>query len=211
LLPGPEDRAIWDYFTSVGLPPEHLVTRVLGELSEVPISVPTLERLVDLRRTRLEALLKILDVDGAVQRGRGWIELHFRGRTTVSGSSGSRRPAGMRPRRCCGRAVAVVSDAVVALVARRRRRRRVRPVCRVHRPRDPVTLDPAVVRRRRVPRGVDVVIEPRRNGLTQGRRSPEGQHRRRWSCRGRACTVSGGRCRLVAGRSAREQARPTTS
>lgn len=74
LLPGPEDRAIWDYFTSVGLPPEHLVTRVLGELSEVPLSVPALERLVDLRRTRLETLLKILDVDGAVARvAEGWV------------------------------------------------------------------------------------------------------------------------------------------
>jgi len=74
LLPGPEDRAIWDYFTSVGLPAENLVQRVLDALSSEPVSVMTLERQVDLRRTRLEALLKILDVDGAVERvAEGWM------------------------------------------------------------------------------------------------------------------------------------------
>ena len=74
LLPGAEDRAIWDWFTAVGLPPERLVTRVLDELSEVPTSVPALERAVDLKRTRLETLLKILDVDGAVERlAEGWV------------------------------------------------------------------------------------------------------------------------------------------
>lgn len=74
LLPGVEDQAIWEYFTSVGLPPENLVNRVLAALSEVPISVPSLERQVDLKRTRLETLLKILDVDGAVERlAEGWV------------------------------------------------------------------------------------------------------------------------------------------
>ncbi|MFN8049960.1 MAG: RecQ family ATP-dependent DNA helicase [Acidimicrobiales bacterium] len=74
LLPGQEDRAIWDYFTSVGLPPEALVQRVLDQLGEEPASVPSLERAVDLKRTRLETLLKILDVDGAAERrDGGWV------------------------------------------------------------------------------------------------------------------------------------------
>ncbi|MBI2708126.1 MAG: RecQ family ATP-dependent DNA helicase [Actinobacteria bacterium] len=74
LLPGAEDRAIWGWFSAVGLPPEHLVRRVLAALGDEPASVADLERAVDLRRGRLEALLKILDVDGAARReGRGWV------------------------------------------------------------------------------------------------------------------------------------------
>ncbi|HPB44712.1 MAG: RecQ family ATP-dependent DNA helicase [Microthrixaceae bacterium] len=80
LLPGAEDRAIWEYFASVGLPPERLVQRVLEALGDAtergagPVSVAALERQVDLRRTRLETLLKILDVDGAVERtSQGWV------------------------------------------------------------------------------------------------------------------------------------------
>ena len=74
LLPGREDRAIWDWFASVGLPPEPLVRRVLAALSKKPTSLPALETAVDLRRGRLEVLLKILDVDGAATRVEGgWI------------------------------------------------------------------------------------------------------------------------------------------
>ena len=36
-----------------------------------PLSTPSLETKVDLRRTRLETMLKVLDVDGAVRRVRG--------------------------------------------------------------------------------------------------------------------------------------------
>jgi ATP-dependent DNA helicase RecQ len=74
LLPAPEDRAIWDWFTAVGLPPEGLTNAVLDRIGTEPITVPELERAVDLRRTRLETLLKILDVDGAIERAdRGWV------------------------------------------------------------------------------------------------------------------------------------------
>jgi ATP-dependent DNA helicase RecQ len=77
LLPGEEDRRIWDWFAAVGLPPEPLLRRTLdaiGGPDDAPVSLPTLERAVDLRRTRLENLLKILDVDGAVRRvDGGWV------------------------------------------------------------------------------------------------------------------------------------------
>jgi ATP-dependent DNA helicase RecQ len=74
LLPGEEDRRIWDWFAAVGLPPEPLVRRVLDALGPAPMSLPALEAVVDLRRTRLETLLKILDVDGAVTRVEGgWV------------------------------------------------------------------------------------------------------------------------------------------
>ncbi|WP_345640091.1 RecQ family ATP-dependent DNA helicase [Streptomyces tremellae] len=73
LLPGKEDEAIWQYFASVAFPPEELVRRTLDVLarSERPLSLPALEPLVELRRTRLETMLKVLDVDGAVRRVKG--------------------------------------------------------------------------------------------------------------------------------------------
>ncbi|GAY18057.1 RecQ family ATP-dependent DNA helicase [Mycobacterium sp. shizuoka-1] len=75
LLPGHEDAEIWSYFASVAFPPESLVRRVIDALEpDRPLSTPALEPLVDLGRSRLEMVLKVLDVDGAVQRVKGgWI------------------------------------------------------------------------------------------------------------------------------------------
>ncbi|WP_375480662.1 RecQ family ATP-dependent DNA helicase [uncultured Jatrophihabitans sp.] len=74
LLPGSEDQAIWDYFASVGFPAERQVRTALNALTGTPISTAALETQVDLSRSRLEAMLKVLDVDGAARRvGRGWI------------------------------------------------------------------------------------------------------------------------------------------
>ncbi|MFJ2295731.1 RecQ family ATP-dependent DNA helicase [Streptomyces sp. NPDC087894] len=76
LLPGKEDEAIWQYFASVAFPPEEQVRRTLDVLAQAgrPLSLPAMEPLVDLRRTRLETMLKVLDVDGAVKRVKGgWI------------------------------------------------------------------------------------------------------------------------------------------
>ncbi|MGX7676541.1 DEAD/DEAH box helicase [Plantactinospora sp. DSM 117369] len=75
LLPGAEDQAIWRYFASLAFPPEEQVRAVLAALHpDRPLSTPALEPIVDLRRTRLELMLKVLDVDGAVRRVRGgWL------------------------------------------------------------------------------------------------------------------------------------------
>ncbi|HEX4015560.1 MAG TPA: hypothetical protein VHX15_02400 [Frankiaceae bacterium] len=74
LLPTPADSAIWSYFASVSMPEEAMVRRLLEELDDSPRSTAALEPLVDLRRTRLEMVLKVLDVDGAVKRvSGGWI------------------------------------------------------------------------------------------------------------------------------------------
>ncbi len=75
LLPGHEDAEIWSYFASVAFPPEALVRKVISVLEpDRPLSTPALEPLVDLGRNRLEMVLKVLDVDGAVQRVKGgWI------------------------------------------------------------------------------------------------------------------------------------------
>ncbi|RXZ43642.1 ATP-dependent DNA helicase RecQ, partial [Agromyces binzhouensis] len=74
LLPGREDPAIWHYFATASMPDEERARRVIDELSDVPLSTPALEARVDIRRTPLELLLKVLDVDGAVRRVQGgWI------------------------------------------------------------------------------------------------------------------------------------------
>jgi ATP-dependent DNA helicase RecQ len=74
LLPGREDEAIWRYFASLGFPSEDQVRATLDALSDRPLSTPALEARVDLRRNRLELMLKVLDVDGAVRRVRGgWV------------------------------------------------------------------------------------------------------------------------------------------
>jgi len=73
LLPALEDRDIWAYFASLAFPREEQVRRTLEVLAEEgrPLSTATLETYVDLNRTRLETMLKVLDVDGAVRRVRG--------------------------------------------------------------------------------------------------------------------------------------------
>ena len=73
LLPGREDADIWAYFGSLAFPPEPVVRGTLAALAEAgrPLSLAALETRVDLSRGRLEMMLKVLDVDGAVRRVRG--------------------------------------------------------------------------------------------------------------------------------------------
>ncbi|MGH3361442.1 MAG: DEAD/DEAH box helicase [Nocardioides sp.] len=73
LLPAVEDRDIWAYFASLAFPREELVRQTLAVLTDAgaPMSTAQLETYVELNRTRLETMLKVLDVDGAVRRVRG--------------------------------------------------------------------------------------------------------------------------------------------
>ena len=73
LLPSAADERVWEYFATSGIPmPEH-VEAVLGALDAGASSVPAIESATRLRRGRVEALLKILAVDGVVGRGvDGW-------------------------------------------------------------------------------------------------------------------------------------------
>ncbi|TNM38252.1 DEAD/DEAH box helicase [Nocardioides albidus] len=73
LLPATEDRDIWAYFASLAFPREDVVRTTLDVLAEEgrAMSTPALEPRVDLSRSRLETMLKVLDVDGAVRRVRG--------------------------------------------------------------------------------------------------------------------------------------------
>ena len=73
LLPAIEDRDIWAYFASLAFPREELVRQTIDVLADQgrPLSTAALETYVELNRTRLETMLKVLDVDGAVRRVRG--------------------------------------------------------------------------------------------------------------------------------------------
>lgn len=76
LLPGDEDPDIWEYFATASMPEEEDALTVLGALADspAPLSVPALEPLVGIKRTKLALLLKTLQVDGAVDRaGSGFV------------------------------------------------------------------------------------------------------------------------------------------
>jgi len=75
-LPRPaEDGAVWRWFESVSLPSESICRSVLEQLNaHEPTSIGSLERWVNLGRSRLSTLLNILEVDGAIDRiSGGWI------------------------------------------------------------------------------------------------------------------------------------------
>ncbi len=75
LLPGPEDRPIWAWFATSSMPRQEDAEAVLDALgaSPKPLSTTVLETAANVRKSRLELLLKVLAVDGAVRReGSGW-------------------------------------------------------------------------------------------------------------------------------------------
>jgi ATP-dependent DNA helicase RecQ len=80
LLPSPDDVAVWRYFESTAFPPRALAERVVAALedSERPLGEAAIESVVDIRRSRLSTMLRVLDVEGAVERvqvgrGGGWV------------------------------------------------------------------------------------------------------------------------------------------
>ena len=137
LLPGREDEAIWRYFASLAFPAEEQVRRVLDALEhDRPLSTQALEPLVELRRARLEMMLKVLDVDGAVRRVKGgwigtgqpWVYDTERYRTLA-------RPASASSRRCWTTRAPRVPDGVPARPTRRSRTRptaSLRPLRQLH-------------------------------------------------------------------------------
>jgi len=73
LLVGAEDRQIQDYFINTAFPSEHHTTEVLAALSRSPLTIQQLEAQVNVQRSKLTGLLKILEVEGAVYReGSAW-------------------------------------------------------------------------------------------------------------------------------------------
>ncbi|MGI8729022.1 MAG: RecQ family ATP-dependent DNA helicase [Solirubrobacteraceae bacterium] len=77
LLRGAEDRRIQDFFIEQAFPRRELVDRVLEHLEAAGAegaSTPELTAIVNLGRGRVDAMLKVLDVEGAVSReGSRWV------------------------------------------------------------------------------------------------------------------------------------------
>jgi len=77
LLRGAEDRRIQDFFIEQAFPRREYVDRVLAHLDEVGAdgaSTPELTAMVNLGTGRINAMLKVLDVEGAVSRdGSRWV------------------------------------------------------------------------------------------------------------------------------------------
>jgi ATP-dependent DNA helicase RecQ len=73
LLRGLEDRDIQDYFIDTAFPPQARAEEIVSLLegADEPLSVAQIEAGVNVRRGRLEQMLKVLEVDGALRREGG--------------------------------------------------------------------------------------------------------------------------------------------
>jgi ATP-dependent DNA helicase RecQ len=79
LLRGVEDRDIQDYFIASAFPPREKAEAVVELIAsaEQPVRLGELSAAVNLGQARLTAMLKVLDVEGAVaQDGSGWVRTH---------------------------------------------------------------------------------------------------------------------------------------
>jgi ATP-dependent DNA helicase RecQ len=75
LLAGREDADIQDWFIRTAFPPREQADRIVGLLAETtrPLTLRAIEAEVNVRHSRLESMLKVLEVEGAVERcDRGW-------------------------------------------------------------------------------------------------------------------------------------------
>ena len=75
LLPGTGDERLWEWFATASVPDPTEANAVLGVLqsARAPMSVIGIETATGVRRSRVELLVKVLAVDGAVTRStEGW-------------------------------------------------------------------------------------------------------------------------------------------
>ena len=73
LLPAESDERIWEFFATSSIPDLDDVSSVLRALGDGPKTVVALESAIGMRRGRLDALLKILAVEGVVRKAQqGW-------------------------------------------------------------------------------------------------------------------------------------------
>lgn len=76
LLAGAEDMDIQDHFIQVAFPPREQAERVVALLdaADAPMRLAEIEARVNIRHSRLEGMLKVLEVEGAVEyTKRGWL------------------------------------------------------------------------------------------------------------------------------------------
>jgi ATP-dependent DNA helicase RecQ len=77
LLRGNEDRDIQDHFIRVAFPPKEQADAIVGLMEAKPgggpVTITEIEAAVNARRMRIEGMLKVLEVEGAIERGdKGW-------------------------------------------------------------------------------------------------------------------------------------------
>jgi ATP-dependent DNA helicase RecQ len=75
LMPTPADERLWEYFATASIPREDDAAAVLRCLAnaDTPFSAQKISTLTGVRQTRVELIVKVLAVDGAVRRvERGW-------------------------------------------------------------------------------------------------------------------------------------------
>ena len=75
LMRGREDRDIQDFFIATAFPPREQAEAIVELVSEAgPVSIAAIESAVNVKRSRLTTMLKVLEVEGAVQRQGGrWV------------------------------------------------------------------------------------------------------------------------------------------
>ncbi len=74
LLPSESDERIWQYFATASVPDREHVARVLDALGRGPVPLLSLESLTGVRRTRLEAVLRLLAAEDVVAKEPdGWV------------------------------------------------------------------------------------------------------------------------------------------
>ncbi|MGQ0679676.1 MAG: RecQ family ATP-dependent DNA helicase [Actinomycetota bacterium] len=76
LLTGNEDREIQDYFIRTAFPPQHQAERIVSFLEHEarPVTRPALEAAVNVSRSKLQQMLTVLEVEGAVEKAdRGYL------------------------------------------------------------------------------------------------------------------------------------------
>ncbi len=75
LLPAEGDERLWEFFATASIPDPDNVAKVLAALTDngSPMSVAEMESVIGVRRGRVESLVKIMAVEGAVERvAEGW-------------------------------------------------------------------------------------------------------------------------------------------
>jgi ATP-dependent DNA helicase RecQ len=74
LMRGREDRDIQDFFIATAFPPREQAEAIVGVVSGPPVSIAAIESAVNVKRSRLTTMLKVLEVEGAVERRGGrWV------------------------------------------------------------------------------------------------------------------------------------------
>ena len=72
LMRGREDRDIQDFFIATAFPPRAQAEAIVGVVAgDGPVSIAAIESAVNVKRSRLTTMLKVLEVEGALARQKG--------------------------------------------------------------------------------------------------------------------------------------------